>query len=85
MGGVADGTAIVPHAQVRVVILLVGDPRDGIDEGHGVVEIGETKLATDGSAIGGELPLRYLRQQFGCRRRRQRCVAALLRQALLFA
>ncbi len=53
------------HAQIGVVVLAVCDPCQRINEGHGVVIIGETEAAADRHAIFGNCPVRRLRAKCG--------------------
>lgn len=53
------------HAQIGVVVLAVCDPCQRINEGQGVVIIGETEAAADRHAIFGNCPVRRLRAKCG--------------------
>ena len=47
VGGEGNATLVVADRQIRMVIFLVGDVRERIDEGDGLVEIGELVVFTD--------------------------------------
>ena len=49
----------VADLEIGVVVFDVRYPRNGIDEGHGVMEIGKTELLVDTQSVGGQLPARH--------------------------
>jgi hypothetical protein len=51
VGAEANPAGVIANLKIRVVPLPVGDPGDGIDEGHGLVEI------LEGEGLVNHLPL----------------------------
>ncbi|MNI43668.1 hypothetical protein D3C73_980070 [compost metagenome] len=82
MGGVADDGTVVMDAEVRVMVLAVGDPGQRVHEGHGGVVILEAERPHQRLAGLGQLPAGNLRQQFGQAGLAQLVVAAFARHAM---
>ena len=46
-----------------MVVLGIGNPGHGVDEGHALVKALELEAAADGFDVIGQFPARYVRQQ----------------------